>query len=499
MGNIIDFIVGYINPKAGIERERARNTYNKTRGYDAATKGRRGDGWAPGGSGSQNTDIQRSVKTLRERSINDYKNNSNTFKAVRVIGNGVVGTGIMPTPVPKPGDKPLSKLEIKKIKQAWELFIESCDWDETYNFYGLQGLAMRNTAMQGEVFIVRQRDASNSPVPFKIQILEPHMVDIQKSSLVNVRKDHYVTQGVEFDGRGRKVGYWAYEFDPKNEYKIRVAPKFVPKDDMIQIFYKEFPSQVRGVPWGTPAALNQRDLSDYEDATLMSAKVAACHVMVTTEPLPEDGIGSDDERDNSDYMEPGMIKHLAPGEEVTFNTPPTPQNYKEFVTKNQQKNAAGWGITYEQFTGDMSEVNFSSGRMGWIEGHRQVEDWQYNFFIQQFCKPIWKWFIEGLMINGIINREVWADWTPQGREMLDPVKEMNGLILELKSGLISWTEACKRRGYNPDVLFEQIKTDKEMFEAAGVDVEWIINNAPEPESETEEVEETRKTKEVQEK
>ena len=63
----------------------------------------------------------------------------------------------------------------------------------------------------------------------------------------------------------------------------------------------------------------------------------------------------------------------------------------------------------------------------------------------------------------------------------DLVKEMNGLILELKSGLISWTEACKRRGYNPDTLFNQIKLDKDLFEKAGVNVEWIIQNVDPPE------------------
>lgn len=484
MANLIDKLVAFVDPKAGLERVKSRAQYNKARGYESATKGRRGDGWNVGGNGSQNNDIQRSVKTIRERSIDGYKNNSNVFRAIRTIQNNVVGTGILPTPIPKPGDKEISKNELKKIKNAWELFVESCDFDETFNFYGLQALAARNTFMQGEIFVVRQRDAKNDPVPFKLQILEPHMVDIQKNSglMVN-RPENFIVQGVEFDSRGRKVGYWLYEMDPKNEFVIKLAPKFVPKDDIIQIFYKEFPSQIRGVAAGTPAMLNMRDLADYEDAALMSAKVAACHVAFTTQPAPDDpgidGEGDEGEDDNIDHLEPGIIQRLAPGEEVTFNTPPTPQSFSEYVSKNQQKNAAGYGITYEQMTGDMSNVNFSSGRMGWIEANRQVEDWQYNFFIQQFCKGVWKWFIEGLMLKGVINREVWAEWTPQGREMLDPVKETNGLVLKLKSGLISWTEACKQAGYNPDTVLAQIINDKKMFEEAGVNVEWIIAKSEE--------------------
>lgn len=487
MANFFDKAIAFISPQAALARAQARQ---KLRAYDGATQTRRGDGWPPsGGSSNQNIDIQRSAVKLRERSINDYKNNSNVFRAIRTIQNNVVGTGILPTPMPKPGDKPLTKLEEKRIKTAWELFVESSDWDEVFNFYGLQSLVCRNVFMQGELFIVRQRDINNSPVPFKLQVLSPHMVDINKSIGISLQGEgHFIVQGVEFDARGRKVGYWMHEYDPKNEYLIKLAPKFVSKDDVLQIFYKEFPDQVRGIPAGTPAMLNMRDLADYEDAAIMSAKVGAAHVAFTTQERPEDaeitGIeGGEAPAGRPTHLEPGAITYLNPGEEVTFNTPPTPPGFGEFVSKNQQKNAAGYGITYEQLTGDMGNVNFSSGRMGWIEANRQVEDWQYNFFIQQFCKGVWKWFIEGLMMKGEINREVWAEWTPQGREMLDPVKETNGIVLKMKNGLLSWTEAVKSMGYNPDVVLEQIKKDKSMLEEAGINTEWLIAMAETPEQE----------------
>ena len=253
---------------------------------------------------------------------------------------------------------------------------------------------------------------------------------------------------------------------------MKLQPVFVPVSDMIQMYYIDFPEQVRGVPFGVPAMLNMRDLDDYEDAQLLLQKVAACHVGVTTRPEPIEN--DPNQYESYDHLEPGMMQHLAPGETIEFNSPPTPGNYAEYVSKNQQKNAAGFGITYEQLTGDMSNVNFSSGRMGWIEAQRQIEDWQYNVVIPQLCDKIWEWFIEGLIIRGIINKKAGVEWTPPGREMIDPVKEMNGLILELKSGLISWTEACKRRGYNPETLLDQMKKDKDVFEKAGIDVEWII-------------------------
>lgn len=477
MANFLDRIISALNPEAGIRRELSRQKLERMRKYDGATKGRRGDGWNGSASHNQNIDISRSITALRDRSVDGYKNNSNVFKAIRTIQNNTIGTGIMPTPKVYPGEKAITKKELEIIKSRWEWFSEHCDFEEDLEFGGIQTLSMRTTAMLGEVFLVRQRDAK-SLVPFKIQVLGPHMVDQTKNTLLtNSRPGNYVVQGVEFDSRGRKVGYWMHEYDPRNEFVLKLAPVFVPKEDVIHLYYKEFTGQVRGVPFGTSAMLNMRDLSDYEDAALMGMKVAACHVAFTTQEKTDDETGPADNSDSPEHLEPGMINYLNPGEEVTFNNPPTPANYADYVTKNQQKNASAYMITYEQLTGDLSKVNFSSGRMGWIDSNKNIEDLQYNMFIPNMCKKVWDWFIYALIAKGDLSRYIGADWTPQGREMLDPVKEMNGLILELKSGLISWTEACKRRGYNPDVLMQQIKDDKKMFEDAGIDVEWIIAKA----------------------
>lgn len=480
--NRLDKFISFFSPELGAKRAELRLKESRLRSYEAATQGRRGDGWNSTNSNNANTEIQRAAPILRKRSIDAYKNNPSAFSAHRKIQNNVIGTGIMPTPVSIAGEKKLTKNEIEIIKAEWKAFAESkaCDFNNMMPMGALQSLGMRTLSVQGEVFVMRQRDAS-SRIPFKLQILSPAMVDHQKSSLlVAERSGNFIVQGIEFDSRGRKVGFWVYDRDSKNDFSLNLAPKFVPVSDMFQVYYMDFPEQVRGLPNGVPSMLGMKDLDEYEDAQLLLQKVSACHVGVTTRPEPLDDTVADTRAyEDYDHIEPGMMQHLRPGEEITFNNPPTPGGYGEYVSKNQQKNAAGFGITYEQMTGDMSNVNFSSGRMGWIEAQRQVEDWQYNMFIPQFCDSVWDWFIEGLIIRGIISKKAGADWTPQGREMIDPVKEMNGLILELKSGLVSWTEACKRRGYNPETLMAQIKADKDKFKELGINVEWIIENETE--------------------
>jgi len=109
--NFLDKTISLFSPKLAVERAKYRaieNVINEgKRSYAGATKSRRGDGWPSAGSINQNTDIQKSLTTLRERSIDGYKNNPSAFKAIRTIKNNVIGTGIMPTPIGI--DKKLSK------------------------------------------------------------------------------------------------------------------------------------------------------------------------------------------------------------------------------------------------------------------------------------------------------------------------------------------------------------------------------------------------------
>jgi len=204
--NLLDKTISAFSPELGAKRAKFRavekTIQNSIRAYEGATKSRRGDGWtAYNTSENANSDIQKSLKTLRDRSVDGYKNNASIFKAIRTIQNNVIGTGIMPTPVSVSGESKLSKNEIQKIKDEWKAWAESveCDFDGFFTQYGLQSLIMRNVAMQGEIFILKRRDSSTRH-PIKLQVLAPHMVDHTKNSyMITEREGNYVVQGVDFN------------------------------------------------------------------------------------------------------------------------------------------------------------------------------------------------------------------------------------------------------------------------------------------------------------
>ncbi|GAA0439656.1 MULTISPECIES: phage portal protein [Sphingomonas] len=81
-------------------------------------------------------------------------------------------------------------------------------------------------------------------------------------------------------------------------------------------------------------------------------------------------------------------------------------------------------MPYEALTGDLSNVNFSSGRMGWLEYQRSLAAWQWTMFIPQFCGAVVAWLIDAFAMIGEDVEGVTVRWTPPGREMINPAEEV---------------------------------------------------------------------------
>jgi capsid protein len=120
--------------------------------------------------------------------------------------------------------------------------------------------------------------------------------------------------------------------------------------------------------------------------------------------------------------------------------------------------AAGYGITFEALTGILSDVNFSSARMGWLEFHRNVAAWRWNMTIPQVLDPVHRWFnlAAGLAQIRGPRRMI---WTPPRRELVDPAKEITALIEGVKAGFMSLSEVQRSLGFIPREVMDELQAD----------------------------------------
>lgn len=459
--NFLDKAIALVNPKAAFRREQFRVATDilKGRKYEAAAKGRRTASWA-WTDGSANTETAQALGILRARARDLGRNNPYAKKAIQVIVSNTVGTGIVP------GVQSKSKGRVTMARELWRKWAETteCDFDGQHNFYGLQRLAMRTVAESGEVLILRRRKTGGT-LPIQLQVLEPDFLDSSRD-IKSLSNGGWITQGVEYNKAGKRVGYWLYKSHPGEGFAH--DSKMVPADEVLHIYDVQRAGQVRGVPFGVSAMLRLKDFDEYEDAELVRQKISACLGIFVEDADPANP-GTDAGDELLERVEPGMIQHLPPGKRMTFVSPPTTQNYDNYSRKILQAVAAGYGITYEAMTGDLNNVNFSSGRMGWLEMHRQLSDWQYNMLIPMLCERVWNWFLDASVIaTPLTAGDLTVTWTPPRREMIDPLKETNAINLQIRNALRTWPEAVREQGYDPEEVLREMKEWNEKFDEAGV-------------------------------
>lgn len=464
--NWIDRLVLYVAPAAGAARVRSRLhaeffERNLKRKYEGASTGRRTDGWITPSS-SADAEIKVALNKLRDRSRDLTRNNPIAARALQVVVSNTVGTGILGQHRAQTRD-----LELQ-ANDLWRSWAENTRIDalSRNDFYGLQALVMRTVAESGECLVRRipAKSSENLPVPLKIQVLEPDFLDQSKE--MKLPTGGKIESGVEYDASGVRVAYWLFQEHPGGGGTLLPSIR-VPESEVRHIYRQDRPAQGRGVPWSAPVMVRLKDLDDFMDAQLVKLKTSCAFtafVYDTEAPIDSSGAAAA----LGERLEPGLIEILPPGKDIKFATPPGADGSSEFVVETLRAIAGAYGISYEAMTNDYSRVNYSSGRMGWLEMARNIDLWRWQLLIPQFCAPIYEWFKEAAALRGASFDGIRMEWSAPRREMIDPTKEIPALIMAARGGLKSLSEIHRESGYDSDSVLEEIASDAEKLDALGL-------------------------------
>jgi lambda family phage portal protein len=453
-----------VAPKWTLERLRARAAAGRlVRHFEAAQPGRRTSGWARN-RGDANAVTAMALAELRLHARDLVRNNGWAKKAQRVIANNTVGWGIVPRPM---GSASARATELWK---AWADSTE-CDSAGRKTFAAIQHLVMRSLATDGEILVRRRprREEDGLTIPLQLQLLEADYLDTSKD-LPKGETGGPIIQGVEFDAIGRRAAYWLFPEHPGSSRSTGVSSR-VPAKDIIHVAYEDRPGQVRGVSWYGASIVPLKDLDEYEDAELLRQKIAACFAAFVTD---EDGIGSsvgdEDEEDEElvETFEPGMIVPLPPGKSITTASPPAVVE-GTFSTRHLRKVAAGLLVTYEDLTGDYSQVNFSSARMARIAHWGNVRDWQWLMLMPQLCQGVWAWAMEAATTAGLMPAgKHGAEWTAPPMPMLEPDKEAGAYKALVRAGVMTHNEMVREQGGDPKTHWKEYAEGQKTLDDLGI-------------------------------
>lgn len=441
--------------------------------YDASGSGHRGKGWLNNSEGI-NSLLFANAETLRNRSRDAVRKNPWAANALDSYTGNAIGAGIKPMCL-------YDDKEVRfKVHKAWRRWTDESDFYGQTDFYGQQSLAFRSMMEAGEVLIrMRVVPDRGLTVPLQFQILEAEHLPLNTFvKPAGVADGNEVRSGIEVDGEGRRVAYHIYRehpgetsfFSPKGRDMVRV-----PATEMLHIFRPLRPGQLRGQPWLTQVLVTLYELDQYSDAALVRKKISSLLAGFVKKPdlFTNDVVDGEPEEDDetitSVELKAGTLYNLGPGEDITWTTTPDESDFEAFVRSHLRAIAVGCGITYEQLTGDLTGVNYSSIRAGLLEFRRKCELLQYQVVVYQMCRPIYRAWLDMAVLSGALELRYYSvkradyqdvQWITPGWPWVDPLKDISASVMEIQHGLTSRGAVIASKGEDIEVIDAANDADK---------------------------------------
>lgn len=440
--------------------------------YEGASTSYRMRTWGTSTTGPNNA-ANNSLSTLRYRSRELDRNNGNANAGFDKFASTLIGRGI--TPRWNTGNSDLDA----EILELWRLSVSDMDASVCeLDFYGLQTLAALSLAMSGEVLgkFIYPRPSTDMISPVQVQLIEPdHLYDAYDQPLTN---GNSLRLGIEVTPKGKRAAYHLYPEHPGDNYLHRLANLTVrvPASEILHVYVPRRPGQLRGMPFLSPVITTLHSLDEYDDAELTRKKIAAMYAGFILSPSGDPTISGlpgfeedyDDEEDLVS-LEPGIMQSLRPGQSIEWSKPAdVGETFDPWTAYNLRRVANCIKNTYEQFTGDLRGVNYSSIRAGLVDLYRACRALQAQILVHKFCRPFTTRWLDLMVATGRIFiprytknriRIINNSWDPDGWDWVDPEKDLMAEILAIRSGLKSRSMAIGERGHNAAEVDAEIAKD----------------------------------------
>lgn len=471
IGKYINSVLWALAPGWQVKRRSAQVVKRfLERDLKAATDKSAYGGWVNTEQGP-NADMMK-LSTVRARANHAYWNDPYIRGAVDILINRSVG----------PGSTPQATTQSEEFNATAEALFsqwtEYADAHFQYHFGDMERLAVLKLFLDGGIFFKRVVDNRRSN-PFCLEALEYSRL----ATDVAGNGANPVTYGIEQDkATGQVVAYHFYATNPDSPTSIGTwKARRIPSAQVIHFSPFRRPGQLLGTPLLAPALPYAYQLAELLEAELITKKIEACFgIAIKSTDLYTRYAAAEEDSDSEERdieIAPGMVEHLLPGEEIEVIDPKRPgSNFDKFFKIIVQGMARSMGLSYEQISGDKSEVNYSSARHSELE-LRDNLDVLVKAVERYFLRIVWKDFIRYSIAAGklqapgfVLDPSRWFKhvWLPKGHDWVDPEKEAKAKARELTMGLSTLAEICAARGKDWKDVAKQRAKEKEFLNSLGL-------------------------------
>lgn len=372
-------------------------------------------------------------------------------------------------------------------ESLFEEWTAACEVRGLDDFGEFQRGVYRALVRDGDVGILKIEDADAGGL---LQAIEGDLI----AAPAGTRLSNRMVDGVELDARGRPTRFWLID---ENAMETRsnagrdsmLGSLQVPAERMLFLARRRRLGQTRGEPAFAQSSWLFEQLDGHIEAVVVAARMAACFGVMITRPggfsnLPslEDSQGTSRKEF---HLEPGMVKVLDQGEQVSTLAPQQPtQNFPEFLTTLGRILGLPFGLPLELIFLDFSKTNYSSARASLLQAYRRFRVEQARF-IAHFLRPVWLWKVdEWIREKKLPQRADWKKhaWIPPGWQWIDPKAEADGHLLAIDAGLKTVGEVVAETGRDFEELLQARGREIKAMKAAGLpEVRSVGTRDPLPE------------------
>jgi lambda family phage portal protein len=361
------------------------------------------------------------------------------------------------------------------IEAAWKEFSkrENVDVEGRLNLTEMCKLYMSTVAEDGEV-LIRKYYGIGGKYNFQLKFYDPDQIDFEYND--QLKNGEFVKFGIHFYESGKRKGYY---FKSNSQYSP--SRMFIPANEIIHEFIVLKAMQKRGLPWASTALLRLNMLGGYEEAALVNARVGASKMGFFTSA---DGEGYGQENENGDFTieaNAGEFENLPPGVDFQSFDPAYPNGeFDSFVKGALRGISSGLNVSYHNLANDLSQVNYSSARVGELsdrEVWKMLQDW----LIESFLMPVFNEWLELSLSSGYI-KTIKGNPFPydlldkfkkpafQGRrwQWVDPLKEAKAQQALIDNRLKSRSAVIREQGLDPDDVWLEIQRENDRMKELGI-------------------------------
>lgn len=474
------------------------------RNFNASLEDRLNGDWA---STSQTPDnlIFHNLKVLRARAREQRYNNDYAKKFISMVKTNVIGAEgvVLQSKVLDQNQQP-DNLVRTAIENSWKQWQKQCDFKGRLHWIDMQNLMVASIAGDGEILIRKHR---GGPFAFRLELIDPELLDV---TYIGEHNGNRIIHGIELDDSGRPVAYHLMQLTKTSQTYLNYYNQKnylrVPAEEIVHLYITDFVDQKRGLPWISTGLQRLKMLGAYEDAALVAARIGASQMGFFKSPTGEQFDG-DSETDDGFEMEaePGMFRNIGDLEFQQFDPKYPTGEFPNFMKQCLRGISSGLGVDYNTFANDMSDVNYSSARVGMLET-REVWIALQGWLIRNLIQPIYEEWLElqydlgnitiprrnkqPMSLNRGIDYYLPALFQGRRWKWVDPAKEITANEKAVALRITTRSRIITEQGGDPDQVFQDLAEEEAKLKALGLQVipEKAPNEPSSPEEDTEEPE-----------